>query len=89
MNSATRELPPQLRLATPGWAARLTRDRILSRIAGLPCGQISIEDAEFEVDGDEVEIYPIDIDSPLGSITIGLYGKNENGVWRVTEIDGV
>jgi hypothetical protein len=51
--------------------------------------EISIEDAEFEVDGDEVEIYPIDIDSPLGSITIGLYGKNENGVWRVTEIDGV
>jgi cyclopropane-fatty-acyl-phospholipid synthase len=46
MNSATRELPPQLRLATPGWAARLTRDRILSRIAGLPCGQISIEDAD-------------------------------------------
>ena len=46
MNSATRELPPQLRLATPGWAARVTRDRILSRIAGLPCGQISIEDAD-------------------------------------------
>ena len=61
----------------------LINDDILAEI------EISIEDAEFEVDGDEVEIYPIDIDSPLGSITIGLYGKNENGVWRVTEIDGV
>ncbi len=46
MNSAAQELPPELRLATPGWTARLTRDRILSRIAGLPAGRLLIEDAD-------------------------------------------
>ncbi len=48
-----------------------------------------IDDAEYDVDGDEVEIYPIDVDSPFGSVTLGLYGKNENGVWRITEISGL
>lgn len=46
MNSAARELPPELRLAAPGWAARLTRDRILARIAALPSGRLTIEDAD-------------------------------------------
>jgi len=46
MNSASRELPPELQLAAPGWTARLTRDRILSRISGLPSGQLVIEDAD-------------------------------------------
>jgi hypothetical protein len=51
--------------------------------------EISLEDAEYEIDGDEAEIYPIDISSPFGSVTLGLIGKNENGVWRVTEVDGL
>lgn len=51
--------------------------------------EISLEDAEYEVDGDEAEIYPIDISSPFGSVTLGLIGKKENGVWRVTEVDGL
>jgi hypothetical protein len=51
--------------------------------------EISIEDAEYELDGDEVEIYPIDVDTPIGSVTLGLYGKKENGVWRVVEVDGI
>lgn len=46
MNSAAREFPPEIRLATPGWAARITRDRILARIAGLPAGRLTLEDAE-------------------------------------------
>lgn len=51
--------------------------------------EIFIDDAEYEVDGDEADIYPIDVDTPFGSVTLGLYGKNENGVWRVTEISGL
>jgi hypothetical protein len=51
--------------------------------------EISIEDAEYEVDGDDAEVYPIDIDTPIGSVTLGLIGKKENGVWRVVEVDGL
>ncbi len=46
MNSATGDFSGQPRLAVPGWTARLTRDRILKGISGLPAGRLLIEDAD-------------------------------------------
>ena len=46
MNSAAREFQQDVGVAKPGWAARITRDRMLKRIAALPAGRLIIEDAD-------------------------------------------
>ena len=52
MNSAAREFQQDVGVAKPGWAARITRDRMLKRIAALPAGRLIIEDA----DGNTLEL---------------------------------
>lgn len=49
-------------------------------------GEVSIDDMEIEIDGDEATVYPVDLSSPVGAVAVELEMKNENGVWRITTI---
>jgi hypothetical protein len=49
--------------------------------------EIITDDAELELDGDEASIYPIDIESPMGGVTIEILGKLEDGQWKVTGVE--
>jgi hypothetical protein len=57
---------------------------------GKPLIEFSLEDVEVEVDGNEASAYPIDIDTPIGSVTVEIMAELESdGVWRVVAIDGL
>jgi len=49
--------------------------------------EVSTEDAEFEQDGEEMIIYPIDVEGPWGSATLELTAKQEGGVWKIVSAD--
>lgn len=50
----------------------------------------NIDDADIELDGDKVVIYPIDIDTPLGSVAAEITARKEaDGVWRILAVDGI
>lgn len=49
--------------------------------------KVVLDDAEFEVDGDEIIVYPVDLESPLGSVTLEYVFKNEGGTWRIVTGD--
>ena len=54
-------------------------------------GEVSLEDMEIEVDGDEATAYPIDLSGPPGSISIELELGKRGDKWLITVIspDGV
>ena len=55
-----------------------------------PLIEFSLEDVEVEVDGTEASAYPIDIDTPIGSVTVEVIAELESdGVWRMVAIDGL
>ena len=49
-----------------------------------------LDDMEVEEDGDKAIAYPIDIDTPIGSVTIEIEARREaDGVWRIVGVDGL
>ncbi len=50
--------------------------------------EIITDDAEFEREGDEVTVYPVDVEGAFGSVTIEFVAQlEEDGVWRITGLD--
>lgn len=49
--------------------------------------EVSTEDTEFEEDGDELIIYPIDVEGPWGSATLEFVAKQEGGAWKIVGVD--
>ncbi len=50
--------------------------------------EIITEDTEYERDGDEVTVYPVDVEGSFGSVTIEFQAQlEEDGAWRITGLD--
>ncbi|MFM1918735.1 MAG: hypothetical protein RLZZ303_369 [Candidatus Hydrogenedentota bacterium] len=49
--------------------------------------EVSTEDTEFEEDGEELIIYPIDVEGPWGSATLEFVAKQEGGAWKIVGVD--
>jgi len=50
----------------------------------------SLDDVEVEVEGNEAYAYPVDIDTPIGSVTVEITARLEDdGKWRMVAIDGL
>jgi len=49
--------------------------------------EVSTEDVEFEQDGEEMIIYPIDVEGPWGSATLEFTAKQEGGAWKIVGVD--
>ena len=49
--------------------------------------EVSTEDVEFEQDGEELIIYPIDVEGPWGSATLEFTAKQEGGAWKIVSVD--
>lgn len=47
----------------------------------------STEDAEYEVEGDEMTIYPVDVSGAFGSITFEYVLKKEGSDWKIIGFD--
>ena len=48
---------------------------------------VSTEDVEFEQDGEEMIIYPVDVEGPWGSATLEFVAKMEGGMWKIVGVD--
>jgi hypothetical protein len=58
--------------------------------AGKSLITISVDDVEIEMEGDTAIAYPVDIDTPIGSVAAEVSAKREkDGVWRIVGVDGV
>lgn len=49
--------------------------------------EFSMEDAEFEADGDTMSVYPVDVEGSFGSITFEYVLKKEGDAWKIVEFD--
>ena len=49
--------------------------------------EFSMEDAEFEMDGDTMSVYPVDVEGSFGSITFEYILKKEGDAWKIVEFD--
>lgn len=49
--------------------------------------EVSLEDAEVKIDGDEATVYPVDASGAFGSITLELTLSKKNGEWKITGLD--
>jgi len=49
--------------------------------------EVSVDDAEAEVDGDEVIVYPVELMGAFGSITFELVFEERNGEMKITGMD--
>lgn len=56
---------------------------------GVPDITVSLDKTTYKVTGDKAEIYPVEVSTPIGSATVTLYVKLEDGVWRVFDVDGI
>lgn len=57
---------------------------------GKPLIKFDVSDVEVTEDGKTAEAYPIDIDTPIGSVTVQINARLESdGVWRVVGIEGL
>ena len=54
-------------------------------------GEVSLEDVEIEIDGDEATVYPVDLSGPPGSISVELELGKRGDKWLITTLnaDGV
>lgn len=43
--------------------------------------EVDLESAEVEVEGDTATVYPVEASSPMGSVTVQLDFKKEDGTW--------
>lgn len=49
--------------------------------------EFSMDDAEFELDGDTMSVYPVDVEGSFGSITFEYILKKEGDAWKIVEFD--
>ena len=49
--------------------------------------EVNLDDAEAEVDGDEVVVYPVEIMGAFGSVTLELVFKDKGGEMKITGMD--
>jgi hypothetical protein len=49
--------------------------------------KVITDDTEFEQDGEELVIYPIDVEGPWGSATLEFVAKLEDGAWKIVGVD--
>lgn len=49
--------------------------------------ETSVEDAEAEVDGDEIIVYPVELMGAFGSVTFELVFQDRNGEMKITGLD--
>ncbi len=49
--------------------------------------EVSTEDVEFEEDGENLIIYPVDVEGPWGSATLEFVAKLEGGAWKIVGVD--
>ena len=49
--------------------------------------EVILDDAEFEVDGDTLTVYPVELEGLFGSLTFEYIFKNEGGTWKIVEFD--
>ncbi len=49
--------------------------------------EVSTEDAEVEIDGDEATVYPVDVEGAFGSVTLEFILEKIDGIWSVTSLD--
>lgn len=49
--------------------------------------EIDLTDAEYAVDGDTVTVYPVDLTSSAGAVTIELVFTKEKGGYMITGLD--
>lgn len=57
----------------------------------LDGAEIDLQDAQFNFDGDLCSVYPIDLMSMAGSVSVELIFTKEAGQWMITgmEVDGL
>ncbi|MBI1320622.1 MAG: hypothetical protein GC168_16990 [Candidatus Hydrogenedens sp.] len=49
--------------------------------------EILTDDTEFEKDGDEIVIYPVDVEGAFGTVTLEFVVKEEGGKYKITTLD--
>jgi hypothetical protein len=49
--------------------------------------EVSMEDAEVELDNGKASIYPVDVDGPFGSVTIEFIAEQVDGTWKLVGLD--
>lgn len=49
--------------------------------------EVVMDDAEFDVDGDTLSVYPVEFNGAFGSITFEYIFANEDGSWKIIEFD--
>jgi len=49
--------------------------------------ETSVEDAEAEVDGEEIIVYPVELSGAFGSVTFELVFQDRNGEMKITGLD--
>ena len=50
-------------------------------------GEVNTDDMEIEIDGNEATVYPIELGSPAGSVTIELVLAKEGDQWLITTLN--
>ena len=49
--------------------------------------EVSMEDAEIEIDGATATVYPIDFVNDMGAVTVELKVQKEKDGWLITDMD--
>jgi predicted lipid-binding transport protein (Tim44 family) len=62
----------------------LSQSKDMGYLEGI---EISLDDAEFELDGDALSVYPVDLEGSFGSITFEFVLKKEGDQWKIVEFD--
>ncbi|MBP8131152.1 MAG: hypothetical protein KA184_16360 [Candidatus Hydrogenedentes bacterium] len=50
-------------------------------------GEVYTDDMEIEVDGNEATVYPVELSSPAGSVSVELVLAQEGGKWLITTVN--
>lgn len=50
-------------------------------------GEVFVDDMEIEIDGDEATVYPIELSSPAGAISVELVLAKEGDKWLITTLN--
>lgn len=50
-------------------------------------GEVNLDDMEIEIDGDEATVYPLELSSPAGSVSVELVLAKEGDKWLITTLN--